>query len=80
MKDIAAFVKGYLGENKLDELNFFFFQGISKKKKKITQRSDPENEFLTYVEKLGHHLAILKKNMNTMDADTLKLEIDSILA
>lgn len=41
--DIAAFVKGYLGENKLEELNFFYFKGISKKKKKITPRSEGED-------------------------------------
>ena len=32
------------------------------------------------MEKLGHHLTKLKKNMNSMDAETLKLEIDAILA
>ena len=32
IKDIASFIKQYLGEMKFDELKFFFYLGTSKKK------------------------------------------------
>ena len=35
---------------------------------------------MEYVQRLGIHIAKLKQNMNTMDAESLKLEIDSVLA
>ena len=40
--DIAAFVKQYLGTVKLEELQFFFCFGTSKKKYNINQRSKQE--------------------------------------
>lgn len=42
LQEIGAYVRNYLENYQLEELKFFYIAGISKKKKKIPEKSEPE--------------------------------------